>query len=221
MSSTILVVIALIGIGLAWLAFFRFSQDSREFLVLITLTVLIIVLMIVGAVIPNPTSTAQTASIVLTPAGSSTPETTTPESTIVATEPVAASTATATTAPTVAATATTTPTIAATVAPTLSATTAPPTPTTAPATATPTTTSIVTTVLSSAANIRNAPSPESTIVGSVRQGDQLIIIAATGDWYLVRLGVERAADSTLTTGQGWIAKPLVITPLQTVPTITP
>ncbi len=96
-----------------------------------------------------------------------------------------------------------------------------------PALATPVPTSrpvprlITSTVITSGANVRSAPAMGDNIIGSVRQGDELIVLGVLGDWYLVRLGEQVAAGSTIRGGQGWVGRAVVKEPPRSPPRVTP
>lgn len=79
---------------------------------------------------------------------------------------------------------------------------------------------IVTTVVSNA-NVRAGPSTQNRRIGSVSIGDEVIILAQSGDWYRVRLGTKRAASSEIQGNEGFIAKSLVKAPAANVPLDTP
>ena len=59
------------------------------------------------------------------------------------------------------------------------------------------------------------------IIGTVRQGDALILVGVLGDWYLVRLGAQVAEGSSIRGGQGWVARAVVAEPPRAPPRATP
>jgi hypothetical protein len=70
--------------------------------------------------------------------------------------------------------------------------------------------------------VRDGPSLESSIIGGVTNGDELVVLRSSGAWYLVR--VNRATSeqrSRIEGGQGWIPQDAVSPPSQPVPTATP
>jgi cytoskeletal protein RodZ len=211
MNTTTIVLIGLAGTILAWIAYFRFSHEVREFLLLVVMTVVIVMLLLVAVMVPVPWKNTRTGADPGTIAiGNIAPmATSTPELSTLTVEPTPPATATAASTPTAPATATaaSTPTAPATA--------------TAASTPVPTAAGVETTIRAPAVNIRSAPSETSNIVGSVQQGDEVIVLGVFGDWYLIRLGTERAPGSTINTNQGWISQPLVNAPTQTVPAITP
>jgi HEAT repeat protein len=70
------------------------------------------------------------------------------------------------------------------------------------------------------ANIRSGPGTENPVVGSARQGDELILLAESGGWYRIRLGANVSSESRLQGDVGYIAKSLVEAPNTNVPTAT-
>ncbi len=94
----------------------------------------------------------------------------------------------------------------------------PPTPVASP---TPAPTVITSTVITFGANVRSSPERGDNVIGSVRRGDALIVLGVLGDWYLVRLGAQTAAGSTIRGDQGWVARSVVSGPSQVPPLITP
>lgn len=71
------------------------------------------------------------------------------------------------------------------------------------------------------ANVRSGPGTSNRRIGSVSVGDELVIVAQSGDWYRVRLGEKRAASSEIQGGEGFIAKSLVNAPTASVPADAP
>ena len=94
----------------------------------------------------------------------------------------------------------------------------PPTPVASP---TPAPMVITSTVITSGANVRSSPEVGDNVIGSVRRGDALFVLGVLGDWYLVRLGAQTAAGSTIRGDQGWVARSVVSEPSQVPPLITP
>lgn len=66
------------------------------------------------------------------------------------------------------------------------------------------------------ANIRNGPSGR--VIGGVKAGDQIILIAQSGEWYRVRLGERVDGASRIDGGEGYISKSLVSELSGSVPT---
>ena len=93
-----------------------------------------------------------------------------------------------------------------------------PTPTTAP-TATPA--PITGTVSVPTGNVRRAPELGNTVIGYVNQGDELIFLGVSGDWYLVKLGSKASEGSSIEGGQGWVSRIVVNEPKQRPPQVTP
>jgi HEAT repeat protein len=71
------------------------------------------------------------------------------------------------------------------------------------------------------ANIRSGPGASNRVIGAARAGDELILLAQSGDWYRVRLGANVSAQSRLDGGEGYIAKSLVQAPDASLPAATP
>lgn len=83
-----------------------------------------------------------------------------------------------------------------------------------------TTTGITATVGSSGGNIRSAPEVGDNIIGFVARGDEVVVIGAFGEWYLVRLGARTAGRARIEGGEGWIVSALVEDPSEVPPQIT-
>ncbi len=71
------------------------------------------------------------------------------------------------------------------------------------------------------ANIRSGPGPGNSIIGSARAGDELVLLAQSGDWYRVRLGPNVSAQARIEGGEGYISKALVQAPDASLPAATP
>lgn len=80
---------------------------------------------------------------------------------------------------------------------------------------------ITTTVSFVGGLVRSSPGIGDNVVGTVYQGDDLIVLGASDDWYLVRLGQTRSERSNIGGDQGWISRDLVNPPSQPPPLITP
>ncbi len=95
-----------------------------------------------------------------------------------------------------------------------------PEPTSTPA-ATPTPTVIVATVRGNTGNVRSSPELGQNVIGLVNGGDEVIVIGANGDWYLVRLGEKRAESSRIRGDEGWVHSMVINEPSGPVPSATP
>lgn len=75
------------------------------------------------------------------------------------------------------------------------------------------------------ANVRPFPSTSNQPIGRVNTGDTVIFLARSADdqWFLVRLGEERAASSAINTddGTGWVSQALVSAPAGELPVQDP
>jgi hypothetical protein len=85
--------------------------------------------------------------------------------------------------------------------------------------ATPAASVITSTVKVANGNVRSSPGL-SQVIGIVNQGDELVFLGVSGDWYLVRLGDKKSENSQIRDGQGWVSRIVVNEPSQPVPTIT-
>jgi len=90
------------------------------------------------------------------------------------------------------------------------------TPTTEATTA-PTITTLVGTVRVNTGNVRDRPSINGREIGKVYSGDELIFLSRSGDWYRVRLGEKRSAQSSISGDEGWISETIVDVPDASVP----
>jgi uncharacterized protein YraI len=70
---------------------------------------------------------------------------------------------------------------------------------------------IVGTVKVPEGNVRSGPGTNNAIIGTVNQGDQLIFVGRSGDWYLVQLGDGVSAKSSIAGRQGWVSGILINT----------
>ncbi len=74
-------------------------------------------------------------------------------------------------------------------------------------------------------NVRPFPDTNNQRIGSVSSGDELIFVARTsgGQWFLVSLGTQHAAESAITSpdGTGWINQALVTPPTGVLPVQNP
>lgn len=84
-----------------------------------------------------------------------------------------------------------------------------------------TTTADVVGVVTTSANIRSGPGPGNAVIGRARAGDELILVAESGDWYRVRLSKNVSESSRIDGGEGYIAKSLIKGASGEVPAATP
>jgi hypothetical protein len=86
---------------------------------------------------------------------------------------------------------------------------------------TPTPSVIVSTVKSGSGNVRSSAGLGDNVIGIVNEGDELIFLAVSGDWYYVELGEERSARSNIQGGRGWVSRVVVNEPSRRPPQVTP
>jgi hypothetical protein len=80
---------------------------------------------------------------------------------------------------------------------------------------------ITATVRAASGNVRSAPELGNNVVGFVNEGDELVFIGSSGDWYLVRLGEKVSQRSYIRPGEGWVSRIVVNEPSQPVPPAAP
>lgn len=80
---------------------------------------------------------------------------------------------------------------------------------------------ITSTVRAASGNVRSAPELGNNVVGLVNEGDELIFVGVSGDWYLVRLSDNVSDRSYIRPGEGWVSSIVVNEPTATVPPATP
>ncbi len=71
------------------------------------------------------------------------------------------------------------------------------------------------------ANIRSGPGPNNPVIGGAKAGDELVLLAQSGDWYRVRLGQNVSPSARIEGGEGYISKPLVEAPDASLPAAAP
>ncbi len=87
--------------------------------------------------------------------------------------------------------------------------------------------SVITGTALQVANVRPLPGTNNQPIGRINEGDQIIFLARTanGQWYLIRLGEQRSADSFIAhpdgSGTGWINRALVSPPPAELPVQEP
>lgn len=234
LMKALFALVIVVGLIVVWILFLRSTRERWELAVVIVGTGGLLVLMLMTLLQSN-TPVLQTSAIAAPGIQQTEPPVVTQEATEVAT--VVAATPSATSAPSASPLATTAPTVSPPT-PTPAAPTSAPTPrstATLAADATPTVlatqtsaastptagTESVATVGDTGGNIRSAPAIEDNIIGFVDRGDEVIVIASFGEWYLVRLGSQTSGRSRIAGGEGWIVAALIGEPSQTPPEITP
>jgi hypothetical protein len=71
------------------------------------------------------------------------------------------------------------------------------------------------------ANVRSEPQAAGNVVGNVFQGDELVLLDVSGEWFLVQPGDQISPATTFRSGQGWILRTLVTPPPQELPVLNP
>lgn len=69
--------------------------------------------------------------------------------------------------------------------------------------------------------VRDGPSVDSSIIGGVVRGDELLVVGSSDSWYLIRISRASSPGTRIEGNQGWIAQTVVSPPGQPVPPITP
>lgn len=228
-----------VGLAVVWTLFLRNTRARWELAVMLAGTLGLLVLVILMFVQPRASVPQTFASTVPTSTPSEVASPVVQETAPTSTEAVAAATDIATPAPelpspAVTASATLPPppataTGAPTGVPTARGTSTTPTPeasVTATRTPGPTpsatgTTGIPATVGAAGGNIRSAPETGDNIIGFVDPGDEVVVVGAFGQWYLVRLGERTAGRARIDGGAGWIVSSLVEDLSGVPPQITP